>query len=198
MEKLNAYLPTDSIPLIKKWIEELDIAVKIKKSRNTKLGDFRVTKKREYLISINNDLNEYAFLITLTHEIAHAFVWKKYKRKVCPHGAEWKNTLKKMMLNFLNSNIFPDDILRALSKHIKNPKASTANDYNLSRILKNYDKNPKQTIDEIPDGSIFSTVNGKQFMKIEKLRKRYKCQEIVSEKIYLFNPLAIVNISHNN
>ena len=40
MEKLNAYLPTDSIPLIKKWIGELDIAVKIKKSRNTKLGDF--------------------------------------------------------------------------------------------------------------------------------------------------------------
>ena len=80
MEKLNAYLPTDSIPLIKKWIRELDITVKIKKSRNTKLGDFRVTKKREYLISINNDLNEYAFLITLTHEIAHAFVWKKYKR----------------------------------------------------------------------------------------------------------------------
>ena len=198
MKKLNGYLPTDSIPLIKKWIGELDIAVKIKKSRNTKLGDFRVTKKREYLISINNDLNEYAFLITLTHEIAHAFVWRKYKSKVYPHGAEWKNTFKKMMLNFLNSNIFPDDILRVLSKHIKNLKASTANDYNLSRTLKNYDKNPKQTIDEIPDGSIFSTINGKQFVKIEKLRKRYKCKEIISEKIYFFNPLAIVNISHNN
>ena len=198
MEKLNAFLPTNSIPLIKKWIEELDIAVKITKSRNTKLGDFRVNRKGEYLISINYDLNEYAFLITLTHEIAHAFVWKKYKRKVCPHGAEWKNTFKKMMLNFLNSNIFPDDILRGLSKHIKNLKASTANDYNLSRTLKNYDKNPKQTIDEIPDGSIFSTINGKQFVKIEKLRKRYKCKEIISEKIYFFNPLAIVNISHNN
>ena len=198
MDTLNTYLPTDSIPLIKKWIEELDIAVKITKSRNTKLGDFRVNRKGEYLISINYDLNEYAFLITLTHEIAHAFVWKKYNTKVYPHGAEWKNTFKKMILNFLNPNIFPDDILRVLSKHIKNLKASTANDYNLSRILKNYDKNPKQTIDEIPDGSIFSTINGKQFMKIEKLRKRYKCKEIVSEKIYLFSPLAIVNILHNN
>ena len=198
MEKLNSYIPIDSIPLIKKWIEALDIVVKITKSRNTKLGDFRVNRKGEYLISINYDLNEYAFLITITHEIAHAFVWREYKSKVYPHGAEWKNTFKKMMLNFLNSNVFPDDILRVLSKHIKNPKASTANDYNLSIILKNYDKNPKQTIDEIPNGSIFSTVNGQQFMKIEKLRKRYKCKEIVSEKIYLFSPLAIVNILHNN
>ena len=198
MEKLNAFLPTNSIPLIKKWIEELDIAIKITKRRNTKLGDFRVNRKGEYLISINYDLNKYAFLITLTHEIAHAFVWREYKSKVYPHGTEWKNTFKKMMLNFLNSNIFPDDILRGLSKHIKNLKASTSNDYNLSRILKNYDKNPKQTIDEIPDGSIFSAINGKQFMKIEKLRKRYKCKEIISEKIYFFNPLAIVNISHNN
>ena len=198
MEILKKHIPKESLPQIKKWIEELDIAVKVTKSRNTKLGDFRVTRKGEYLISINYDLNEYAFLITLTHEIAHAFVWRKYKSKVYPHGAEWKNTFKKMMLNFLNSNIFPDDILRVLSKHLKKLKASTANDYNLSRILKNYDKNPKQTIDEIPDGSIFSTVNGKQFMKIEKLRKRYKCKEIVSEKIYLFNPLAIVDISHNN
>ena len=198
MEKLNAFLPVNSIQLIKKWIEELDIAVKITKSRNTKLGDFRVNRKGEYLISINYDLNEYAFLITLTHEIAHAFVWKEYKSKVYPHGTEWKNTFKKMMLNFLNSNIFPDDILRVLSKHLKNLKASTANDYNLSRILKNYDKNPKQTIDEIPDGSIFSTINGKQFMKIEKLRKRYKCKEIISDKIYIFNPLAIVNVAHNN
>ena len=198
MEILKKHIPKESLPQIKKWIEELDIAVKVTKSRNTKLGDFRVTRKGEYLISINYDLNEYAFLITLTHEIAHAFVWRKYKSKVYPHGAEWKNTFKKMMLNFLNSNIFPDDILRVLSKHIKNLKASTANDYNLSRTLKNYDKNPKQTIDEIPDGSIFSTINGKQFVKIEKLRKRYKCKEIISEKIYFFNPLAIVNISHNN
>ena len=61
MDKLNTYLPTDSIPLIKKWIEELDIAVKITKSRNTKLGDFRVNRKGEYLISINYDFKESKF-----------------------------------------------------------------------------------------------------------------------------------------
>ena len=197
MDNFENSIPKASIPLIKKWIKELNILVKIKKSRNTKLGDFTVNKKEEYLISINKDLNKYAFLITLTHEIAHAFVWEKYKRKVAPHGIEWKITFKEMMLNFLNADIFPDDLLRPLSKHIKNPKASTVNDYNLSDMLRKYDSNKQLILSEIPDGSIFSTLNGRQFVKLNKLRKRYKCKATDSNKIYLFNPLAVVALLDN-
>ncbi len=197
MDNFENPIPKASIPLIKKWIKELNILVKIKKSRNTKLGDFTVNKKEEYLISINKDLNKYAFLITLTHEIAHAFVWEKYKRKVAPHGMEWKTTFKEMMLNFLNSDIFPDDILRVLSKHLKRPIASTANDYNLSTVLRKYDDNKQLILSEIPDGSIFSTLNGRQFVKLNKLRKRYKCKATDSNKIYLFNPLAAVALLDN-
>jgi len=197
MDNFENHIPKASIPLIKKWIKELNILVKIKKSRNTKLGDFTVNKKEEYLISINKDLNKYAFLITLTHEIAHAFVWKKHKRKVAPHGIEWKITFKEMMLNFLNADIFPDDLLRPLSKHIKNPKASTVNDYNLSDMLRKYDNNKQLILSEIPDGSIFFTLNGKEFIKLNKLRKRYKCKATDSNKIYLFNPLAAVALLDN-
>jgi len=197
MDNFENSIPKASIPLIKKWIKELNILVKIKKSRNTKLGDFTVNKKEEYLISINKDLNKYAFLITLTHEIAHAFVREKYKRKVAPHGIEWKITFKEMMLNFLNTDIFPDDLLRPLSKHIKNPKASTVNDYNLSDMLRKYDSNKQLILSEIPDGSIFSTLNGRQFVKLNKLRKRYKCKATDSNKIYLFNPLAAVALLDN-
>ena len=194
MDNFENHIPKASITLIKKWIKELNILVKIKKSRNTKLGDFTVNKKEEYLISINDDLNKFAFLITLTHEIAHAFVWEKYKRRVSPHGKQWKATFKEMMLNFLNSDIFPDDILRVLSKHLKKPKASTVNDYNLSKVLRTYDNNKQLILSEIPDGSIFSTLNGRQFVKLNKLRKRYKCKAVDSEKIYLFNPLAVIDL----
>ena len=194
MEILESQLPPNSFSLVEKWISQLSILVKIKKSRNSKLGDFRVNKKGEYLISINDDLNKFAFLITLTHEIAHAFVWEKYKRKVSPHGKQWKATFKELMLNFLNSDIFPDDILRVLSKHLKKPKASTVNDYNLSKVLRTYDDNKQLILSEIPDGSIFSTLNGRQFVKLNKLRKRYKCKAVDSEKIYLFNPLAVIDL----
>ena len=194
MEILESHLPPNSFSLVEKWISQLSILVKIKKSRNSKLGDFRVNKKGEYLISINDDLNKFAFLITLTHEIAHAFVWEKYKRKVSPHGKQWKATFKEMMLNFLNSDIFPDDILRVLSKHLKKPKASTVNDYNLSKVLRTYDNNKQLILSEIPDGSIFSTLNGRQFVKLNKLRKSYKCKSTDSNKIYLFNPLTTIKI----
>ena len=192
MPDFENHIPKASIPQISKWISNLDILIKIKKRRSTKLGDFRVNKEGKYLISINEDLNNYAFLITLTHEIAHAFVWEKYKRKAMPHGNEWKMTFKSMMLNFLSPDYFPEDILKALSNHLKNPKASTANDYNLSSILRKYDKVSTLTITDVPNGSTFATENGRKFIKIEKLRKRYKCKAIDSERIYLFNPLAII------
>ena len=74
---LSLYIPKASIPLISKWIDELDISLKFVLPRNTKLGDYSYNKMNGSQISINNDLNQYATLITLTHEIAHAFAFKR-------------------------------------------------------------------------------------------------------------------------
>ncbi len=195
MKNLEKYIPNKSINLINSWIKELEVIVKISKNRTSKLGDFRVLKNGEIEISINQDLNKYAFFITLTHEIAHAFVWLKHKKSVKPHGKEWKNTYKKLMLNFLNLEIFPDDILRALSKHLINPKASTSTDLELHLALKKYDYNKKLIIADILDGETFSIHNGKKFVKLHKIRKRYKCMEVESARIYLFNPLTTIELT---
>jgi hypothetical protein len=124
--------------------------------------------------------------------LAHAFVYVKYKRGVLPHGSQWKKTFRSMMLNFLNPAIFPNDILKVLSVHLKHPKASTCTDVNLAAILKKYDHKKVLTISDIKAGSIFSTSNGKIFKKGKQLRKRYKCVECDSNKVYLFHPLAEV------
>ena len=130
------YVPENSIKILKSWIEELDIDIKIITPRKTKLGDFRYSNGNS-LITINNNLNKYSFLITLTHEIAHAFIFSKYKNTVLPHGKRWKIKFRSMLLNFLNPTCFPDDILIALSRFLINPKASTYSDYNLTMVLKN-------------------------------------------------------------
>jgi hypothetical protein len=195
MKNLEKHIPKKSVHLITNWIKELEVIVKISKSRTSKLGDFRVLKKGEIEISINQDLNKYAFFITLTHEIAHAFVWLKHKKSVKPHGKEWKSTYKKLMLNFLNLEIFPDDVLRALSKHLINPKASTSTDLELHLVLKKYDYNKKLIIADILDGETFSIHNGKKFVKLHKIRKRYKCMEVESARIYLFNPLTTIELT---
>ena len=191
MLSLKNYLPAQSYQKINNWINELNTNVNVTNPRKTKLGDFKVVKDSLY-ISINNDLNPYSFLITLTHELAHAFVYIKHKRGVAPHGPQWQETFKSMMLNFLNPTIFPDDVLKALSVYLKQPKASTLTDMNLAAVLKKYDCVKALTISDIDDESMFSISNGKIFKKGKQLRKRYKCIECATNKVYLFHPLAEV------
>ena len=106
-----------------------------------------------------------------------------------------KALLKDMMLNFLSLEIFPDDILKVLSKYLLNPKASSMSDIALAKALSNYDKDKKRTIADIMDGETFKAQNGRTFVKLVKMRKRYKCLEIETDKIYLFNPLAEIELT---
>ena len=191
MDALKVFLPEPSLQKINDWINELDVQLKITNPRKTKLGDFKVVKDTLF-VSINNDLNPYSFLITLTHELAHAFVYVKHKRGVAPHGSQWQETFKSMMLNFLNPTIFPDDVLKALSVYLKQPKASTLTDMNLAAVLKKYDFVKALTISDIAEKSIFSIPNGKIFKKGKQLRKRYRCIECTTNKVYLFHPFAEV------
>lgn len=190
---LSLYIPEESIPLISKWINELDISLKFVLPRNTKLGDYKYDNKNGHQITINNDLNPYATLITLTHEIAHAFVFKRYRSNHQPHGIEWKKMYKSLMLNFLKPKIFPHNILAALSSHMINPSASSSNDINLILTLREYDYKKSLTIDQIKLGEQF-LYSGRLFVKLSYLRKRIKSLEVKSQKIYLFNPITKIEI----
>ena len=191
MSSFYSFVPTKSTKLLKCWVDDLNAKVVVSNPRKTKLGDFKVIGNK-LIVSVNNNLNKYAFLITLTHELAHAFVFKKHKNSVKPHGDSWKLTFKSMMLNFLTPDYFPEDILKVLSNHIINPKASTFSDVELSKVLRNYDARNTLTISDLSEGIIFKLSNGKVFKKGIKLRKRIKCVEIKTSKVYLFHPLAEV------
>ena len=138
MQSYHYFVPPKSVQLLQCWIDDLNIKVVISSPRKTKLGDFKV-KNQKMVISVNNNLNPYSFLITFTHELAHAFVFRKHKNKVSPHALSWKLTFKSMLLNFLSPEFFPDDVLKVLSKHIINPKASTFSDLELVKVLRKYD-----------------------------------------------------------
>ena len=190
---LQKKIPKESIHLISKWISELNIKLKFVNKRVTKLGDFRYDLKNGFAITINNNLNQYSSLITLTHEIAHAYVFSKYGNNVKPHGKEWKSIFKKLMINFLHPKFFPNDILAPLSSYMINPSASTSNNLDLVMSLRNYDSEIKPMVSQIDIGEKFLYLN-KVFVKEELLRKRIKCREIDSNKFYLFNPLTEIKI----
>ena len=191
---LSYFLTHLTVKKINSWEEKFNVKVIVNSPSKSRMGVFIPKRHGYHIVRINNNLNKYSFLITLIHELAHASIWKKYGRRVNPHGNEWKDQYRKMMLPFLNPEFFPEDILRPLSNHIINPKASTVRDLELSKILKTYDENRSTFISEINDGDEFYIDNGKRFIRMEKLRKNYKCQEISTGKLYRFSPLAEIKL----
>ena len=200
MEKVNVlaqYMPPGAAPVIAKWIDYFQCEFKISKSRATKLGDYRHPfKQAGHKISVNNNLNSYAFLVTTVHEFAHLLTWNDHKNKVKPHGEEWKHNFKRMMVPFLEQQVFPDDLQQAIKGYLNNPSASSCTDLKLSRALKKYDRVMDHSrLEELPHNTVFTIKDGRRFKKGEQLRKRFRCECLDNGNIYLFSPLAEVVVS---
>lgn len=194
-KQLSKYIPESAAPIISQWINDTACRFRVTKSRASKLGDYTAPYKGDpHKITVNHDLNPYAFLLTTVHEFAHLKTYQDFKNRVKPHGEEWKNNFKSLIQPFLKLNIFPADIIVAINGYMNNPAASSCTDLNLYRILKKYDKHISEAIhiEELPEQTIFQLKNGRTFQKLEKLRKRYKCLEISTQRIYLFHPIAEV------
>ena len=195
-EILKKYLPEKSVEKIAEWIINYDFKLKIKKERSTRLGDYTAPHAGlNHTITINHNLNKYAFLITLVHEVAHLVTYNNYKNSVNPHGKEWKQNFQTLIQPFLTTDIFPLEIFAALRKYMNNPAASSCSDLNLLRNLKLHDENTDTVfLEYLPLHAIFLYNGSRVFQKGEKIRKRFKCKEINTGAIYLFNPLAEVEL----
>ena len=193
MESLIGFVPPSSYSQLEQLLKKNSVEIKITKDRKTKHGDFRINSKGLSSITINQSLNPYRFLITLLHEIAHYKVSITTGLKTKPHGFEWKLAFRETLLPFLNLEIFPDPICSILAKHMKNPKASTDRDFDLVMALKSYDSKKKAAyIFELQNGDFFKIYNGRRFVKIKKLTKRFECKEISTGRFYIFSPHAEV------
>lgn len=193
---LTKYIPEPAISIVADWIYLFDFKLKIKKSRSTKLGDYRPPLKGlNHQISINQDLNKYSFLITLVHEIAHLTNWNKHKHSVKPHGEEWKMEYKKLIRPFLTESIFPNDVILAIERYMYNPAASSCSDLNLQRTLKKYDTTTNKLILEQLEINSRFIYKKNSYIKGKMLRKRYECVQIETRRKYLFNPLCEIEKS---
>lgn len=191
---LEKYLPSEAAPLIAKWIDYFKCEFKISRSRSSRFGDFRPPQQgKGYRISVNYNLNPYAFLVTTVHEFAHLLTWQEHKGKVRPHGTEWKINFKRMMKPFFERNVFPADLHAAINSYLENPAASSCSDVNLFRALKKYDPQTGfSTVESLPFKAVFMLKDGRTFRKESLVRKRYRCTEVKTARVYLFSPMAEV------
>jgi len=190
-EILQKYIAIKAIPLVEYSINNHKINLKIVGQRQTKHGDFRTFANGRTQITVNNNLNKHQFLLTLVHEIAHHVTHIKFGR-VQPHGKEWKTVFQHLMLPFLRPDIYPENMLPYLANYLKNPKASTDSDVNLSLALRDgIAEQGKTFIFEVPNGANFQFKNI-IYKRGIKRRTRYECLNLSNQKVYLFNQNAEV------
>ncbi len=192
---LQKYVPERAVPFCLKWISENRINLRVSKSRSSKYGDYRPPQQgMGHRISVNHDLNPYAFLITFIHEVAHLNQWKRYKRIIEPHGKLWKDEYKKLMMPMLHENVFPADVVQALKNYMQNPAATSCTDHELLRTLRNYDAEKDQwlTLEEIAFDVPFKIRTGRVFIKKARLRKNFSCIDAKTKSIYFINPITEV------
>ncbi|MTI32439.1 transcription elongation protein SprT [Xanthovirga aplysinae] len=193
---LKNYVPAEALDYCVFLWEENPFHFQITKNRLSKLGDYRFDPiNGTHKITVNFNLNSYAFVLTYIHEVAHLVVTKQFGHKVLPHGSEWKKTFKGLFSPLLKPEIFPEDLLKALITHMRSPKASSTTDHQLCKILKNYNEGSAAPLNYLSDMGIGEefTFQGRRFKKEAKKRTRSLCLEVSTGKRYLISEMATVD-----
>lgn len=189
---LNSFLPRGSFEGVAHYLQQYKVHLTISRERQTILGNYRnKVFDKNHRISVNGNLNKYSFLITLLHELAHLLTHEKYGNRILAHGKQWKEEYGKILSEFIPKKIFPAEIERLLIQSLQNPAATTCAEPHLTRVLKNYDvkKEGHFFVEELPAESLFKVKGGAIFKKGERIRKRFKCTEVATKKVYLFSPV---------
>jgi hypothetical protein len=192
---MRRYVPENALYYCIKTWETHPFSFKVTRKRTSKVGDYRFNKSTgNHEISVNGNLNPYAFLITYLHEAAHLYHYKKYGNNQPPHGRIWKKVFQELMKPVLQENVFPPDILQQLILHMKNPKASSQSDPVLVKLLRKYDRDHDQSdiyLEDLIEGESFN-LNGRSYIKLKKRRTRSLCEDRKSGRKYLISELTRV------
>lgn len=190
--QLSDYLPAGTYEAVLDYLRQYKVHLTIARERKSILGDYRHrTNQVNHRISVNGNLNPWSFLITLLHELAHLLTFEQYGNRVMAHGREWKMVYGGLLARFLQQHIFPDDIKAELLRSLQNPAASSCAEDGLLRVLRRYDnkESKHRLVEELAVNTIFRISDGRVFRKGEKVRKRFKCAEVSTGKVYLFSPV---------
>ena len=176
------------------------VEVRVVRARRSKLGDHRgpAPGRSRHRITVNDDLNPFAFLTTLLHEIAHAVTWERHERgrrrfarRVLPHGPQWKGEFGRILEPVVGDGLLPGDVARALADYLRNPRAATCSDRGLVVALSRYDvPDPVRVrVEEVPQGTAFRIDGGRTFLRGPKLRSRFRCYDARSGAEYRIHGL---------
>lgn len=199
-EVVRPYLPEAAVGHVAQLLAAFAVDVRVVRPRRTKLGDHRPPPAplRPHRITVNADLNPYAFLTTLLHELAHAATWERHgrrRRRVRPHGVEWKREFSAVLAPIVAARVFPDDVAAAVARSLANPAAATCSDRGLLLALARHDPPPpagRVRVEDLSEGSWFR-IDGRHAFRAGRLvRTRRQCFEAGTNREYRVHGLLLV------
>ncbi len=197
--RIKHYLPAGTEKYVVDLLVKFKVQLKLNKPRASKYGDYRSPMRGDnyHRITVNKDLNPFAFLITFLHEVAHLCAYEKHRNTIDPHGREWKNEFKELLQPIVLHHQLPEDIQSALKQYMNNPAASSCSDKSLMKVLAHYDRDKKSFLEQLPEGCLFRLETGRVFRKGKKLRSWYQCFEQPGNKEYRVSGISKVEPVEN-
>ncbi|MBD2756271.1 sprT domain-containing protein [Spirosoma sp. BT704] len=201
---LSNYVPEASVVYCQQLWQQYQFTFQVARPRRTRLGDFRVLPYNRTQITVNANLNPYAFLITYVHEVAHAAVHSQNKSlrrsHIRPHGPVWQTAFQQLMQPILNEDVFPKAILQPLRQYLLKPAATTYANPALVMALRQVDQ-PQTTnlsanqvmLRDVSEGRVFQFAK-KTFIRGTLRRTRVVCKEVSSGRSYAILAHALVEI----
>lgn len=196
MKFLN-HIPVNTRPYVLGLLHREHVQIVLSKERNGKWGDFKPSSnKQAHRITINQNLNQYEFFLTLVHEIAHLKIWGIYRHRVNPHGREWKDLFKHYGHQIIAQNLMPVRVANLLEAHLNQPKSSICYDIHLMKELALYSQleAAKQNyLHDVPIETAFE-YQSRVFTKHKSMRTRCLCTEVKTRRAYYIHNTATVRV----
>lgn len=188
IHSLEKYLPQNTLRYLKIWFADYYIHIKVTRNRNSKLGDYRKLPDHSHEITINSTLVPQLFFFVLTHELAHLIAFEKYGRKISPHGNEWKETFRQMLLQSIS--VYEENLRPVIVQFSKSPKANFMASPDLVKYFHIEKQEDSLTfIEELEKGDFFMYRNEKYLLE-GLIKKNYLCKNLATGRKYSFKPLA--------
>ncbi len=192
-------LPPEAVDYVAEVLAQQPVEVRLSRPRRTRLGDHRSPGQGVlfHRITVNEDLNPYAFLTTLLHEVAHAVTWERHRRigrRIAPHGREWKDEFGNILRPVVAAKILPAVVEAALARYLENPAARSCSDRGLVLALAEFDDQPagRMRVEDLTENAVFRAANGTVFRAGPMMRSRRRCFRIPGGCEYRVHGLLLV------
>ncbi|MBU0487364.1 MAG: SprT-like domain-containing protein [Bacteroidetes bacterium] len=196
-EDLCKHAPPESVPFVLQFLQENNALLIVKRPRKRCYGNFRASVPGKgqpfHRITVNSGLHPAHFLLVFLHEAAHLLVYTQKKNLRSPHGSFWQKEFRKLIQVCQISGFFPEQIISDIQYFIDEKCTYNHFSKRMIEVLEPDTAKNSVMISTLPEGTQF-LFQGKTYRLGKKRRINYFATELKTKRLFLFKPIARVEL----